>query len=139
MSMNFRGRLLAATVCAGLAGAAIPASAETLADAIALAYQNNPTLQAQRQTQKALDETWVQARSGWRPTLNFTGSWSYSEQATPAKVASALGAFDRNGDGIPDGAGRSDSALSRGALTFSQPLWTGGRVSAAVNAANADV
>ncbi len=139
MPMNFRGRLLAATLCVGAAGAAVPASSETLADAIALAYSTNPTLQAQRQTQKALDETWVQARSGWRPTLSFTGSWSYSEQATPARVASALGAFDRNGDGIPDGAGRSDSALTRGALTFTQPLWTGGRVSASVNAANADV
>src|SRR5690349_9257858 len=141
MSMSFRGRLLAATLCAGAitAGIAAPASAETLADAIALAYQNNPTLQAQRATQRALDENYVQARSGWRPTLSFTGSWSFSEQAVPGRVAAALGAFDRNGDGIPDGAGRSDSALTRGALTFTQPLWTGGRVAAAVNAANADV
>src|SRR6185436_4884544 len=109
MSMNFRSRLLAASLCVGAAGAAllsaVPASAETLADAVALAYQNNPTLQAQRATQRALDENYVQARTGWRPTLNFNGGWSYAEQATPAKVASALGAFDRNGDGIPDGAG----------------------------------
>jgi len=139
MSINFRGRLLAATLCVGAVGVGVPASAETLADAIALAYQNNPTLQAQRATQRALDENYVQARSGWRPTLSFTGSWSYSEQAVPGRVAAALGAFDRNGDGIPDGAGRSDSALTRGALTFTQPLWTGGRVAAAVNAANADV
>src|ERR1044071_4737122 len=106
MSMNFRGRLLAATVCAGVLGAALPASAETLADAIALAYQNNPSLQAQRATQRALDENYVQARTGWRPTLNFTGSWSYSETATPRVVAIATGGnIDRNGDGIPDGAG----------------------------------
>jgi outer membrane protein len=139
MSMNFRGRLLAATVCAGALGAAVPASAETLADALALAYQNNPTLQAQRATQRALDENYVQARTGWRPTLNFTGSWSYSETATPAVVAAALGSFDRNGDGIVDGAGRQDAALTRGGLTFTQPLWTGGRVAAAVDAAHADV
>lgn len=138
MSISFRGALLAATVCV-VAGATVPAGAETLADAVALAYQNNPTLQAQRQTQKALDETYVQARSSWRPTLNFSGSWSYSETATPAKVAKALGSFDRNGDGIIDGAGRNHSALTRGTLTFTQPLWTGGRVAAAVNAANADV
>ncbi|MBX3485074.1 TolC family outer membrane protein [Phenylobacterium sp.] len=140
MPMNFRGRLLAATVCAGAVGAvAAPAGAETLADAIALAYQNNPTLQAQRATQRALDETYVQARTNFRPTLSVTGSWSYSETATPAVVAAATGAFDRNGDGILDGAGRQDAALSRGALTFTQPLWTGGRAAAAVNAANADV
>lgn len=139
MSMNFRGRLLAATVCAGALGATVPASAETLADALALAYQNNPTLQAQRATQRALDESYVQARTGWRPTLSMTGAWSYSETATPRVVAQALGSFDRNGDGIVDGAGRQDAALTRGGLTFTQPLWTGGRVAAAVNAANADV
>jgi len=138
MPMNFRSRLLAATVCAGALGA-LPASAETLADAIALAYQNNPTLQAQRATQRALDENYVQARTGWRPTLNFGASWTYSETAIPIRVALATGAFDRNGDGIPEGGGRSDSALTRGGLNFTQPLWTGGRVAAAVNAANADV
>src|SRR5687768_392978 len=118
MSMTFRGRLLAATFSAAAVAAALaaPASAETLADAVALAYQNNPTLQAQRATQRALDESYVQARSGWRPTLNFGGGWSYSEQATPLAVARALGDFDRNGDGIIDGAGRSDSALVRGTL-----------------------
>src|SRR5688572_13225296 len=100
MSMNFRGRLLAATVCAGLLGAAFPASAETLADALALAYQNNPTLQAQRAAQRALDENYVQARTGWRPTLNMSGGWQYSETATPLVVALATGGnIDRNGDG----------------------------------------
>src|ERR1044071_9998515 len=101
MSMSFRGRLLAATVSAGLVvSLAAQAGAETLADAVALAYQNNPTLQAQRATQRALDENYVQARTGWRPTLNFTGSWSYSETATPAVVAAATGSFDPNGDGV---------------------------------------
>src|SRR3954467_8599286 len=100
MSMNFRGRLLAATVCVGALAGALPASAETLADAIALAYQNNPTLQAQRATQRALDETYVQARTGWRPTLSFSGSASYSEQRIPAAAGGS--GLDRNGDGIPD-------------------------------------
>ncbi|MBL8555579.1 MAG: TolC family outer membrane protein [Phenylobacterium sp.] len=141
MPMNFRGGLLAATVCAGALGAtAVPAGAETLADAIALAYQNNPQLQAQRATQRALDESYVQARTNFRPTLSATGSWSYSESAVPARVAIITGqAFDRNGDGIPDAGGRSDSALTRAGLTFTQPLWTGGRAAAALNAANADV
>ena len=77
MPMNFRGRLVAATVCAGAVSAlAVPASAETLADAIALAYQNNPTLQAQRAAQRALDESYVQARTGWRPTLGLQASAS---------------------------------------------------------------
>lgn len=140
MSMKLRGRLLAATVCAGvLAGVAVPASAETLADAIALAYQNNPTLQAQRATQRALDENYVQARTGWRPTLSLGGSMTYNENRTPRF---ALGRDD-NGDGIPDTFPNTptinEGNTAQIGLSFSQPLWTGGRVAASVNAANADV
>ncbi|WP_068879047.1 TolC family outer membrane protein [Phenylobacterium sp. CCH12-B4] len=139
MSMKLRGRLLAATVCAAVtAGMAAPASAETLADAIALAYQNNPTLQAQRATQRALDESYVQARSGWRPTLSLGASATYSESRVP-KLASAR---DSNGDGQADTFGNYgifETNTGRVGLTFNQPIWTGGRVAAAVNAANADV
>jgi outer membrane protein len=139
MPMNFRGRLLAATVCAGaLVAYAAPAGAETLADAIALAYQNNPTLQAQRATQRALDESYVQARSGWRPTLTLQGQVAYSETRTP----SASVAQDSNGDGFPDSFGQFGiREANRGSvqLNFNQPLWTGGRVAASVNATNADV
>jgi len=138
--MKLRGRLLAATVCAAVTGGmAVPASAETLADAVALAYQNNPTLQAQRAAQRALDENYVQARSGWRPQLGFSAGWSYGETATPRQAQLAAGAIDRNGDGIPDTTTRAHASSVRGALTFTQPIWTGGRVAAAVNAANADV
>ena len=138
MSMNFRGRLLAATVCAGALGVAVPASAETLADALALAYQNNPTLQAQRATQRALDESYVQARTGWRPTLGaqFTAQWA--ETQTPV----AGRGVDLTGDGVPDSFGTGGVRRSNrgtGGLSFTQPLWTGGRTAASVNAANADV
>ncbi len=139
MSMNFRGRLLAATLCAGAVSAlAVPASSETLADAIALAYENNPTLQAQRASQRALDESYVQARTGWRPTLGaqFTAQWA--ETQTPI----AGRGVDLNGDGVPDSFGAGGVRRSNrgtGGLSFTQPLWTGGRTAAAVNAANADV
>src|SRR6185503_11860479 len=140
MSISFRGRLLAATFSAGLAASlAVPASAETLADAIALAYQNNPTLQAQRATQRALDETYVQARTGWRPTLGAQGSIRYSESRTPRFARGQ----DNNADGVPD-VFPTTPTINEGnsaqiGLSFNQPLWTGGRVAAAVNAANADV
>ncbi len=140
MSKHFRGRPLAVILtAAGLATVAAPAAAETLADAIAAAYESNPTIQAQRATQRALDETYVQARAGWRPTLNLSGSWQYTETATPRIVALASGAIDRNNDGIPDGAGRQDAATSRALLNFSQPLWTGGRVASSVSAAQAEI
>src|SRR5689334_4998565 len=101
MSKSLRGQLLAAVFMAGVAGAfAAPACAETLADAIALAYDSNPTLQAQRATQRALDENYVQARSGWRPQVSFSSSASYTQFRTPA--AARGGFIDTNGDGVPD-------------------------------------
>ncbi len=140
MSISLRGRLLAAVFSVSVGfGAAAPAGAETLADAIALAYETNPTLQAARASQRALDENYVQARSGWRPTLSLGAGWAYSENATPDVVARALGAVDRNGDGVIDGRGRVDTANSRATLNLTQPLWTGGRVAASVSAAHAEV
>ena len=139
MSMSIRGRLMAATLCAGaLSAPAVPAGAETLADAIALAYQRNPTLQAQRASQRALDETNVQARAGWRPTLGAQVTANWAETQTPI----AGRGVDLNGDGVPDSFGSGGVRRSNrgtGGLSFTQPLWTGGRVAASVNAANADV
>jgi outer membrane protein len=107
----------AGSLLAALALAATPAAAETLADAIALAYRTNPTLQAQRAQQRALDETYVQARAGFRPSLNASGSMGYQNQ----------------------GSGRTESNTASAGLSASQPIYTGGRVTAAVDAAEAQV
>jgi outer membrane protein len=53
-----------------LALASTPLSAETLRDALAKAYQNNPTLTAQRAAQRANDENVPIARAGGRPVLS---------------------------------------------------------------------
>ena len=82
MFISRRAGLLAAVFSAGLAFGS-PVAAESLADAIALAYQTNPTLQAQRATLRALDESTVQARSGWRPSLSASASGQYTETRTP--------------------------------------------------------
>lgn len=133
-----RGGLLAAVYSAGLAlTIAAPASAETLAEAIALAYDSNPTLQAQRATQRALDENWVQARSGYRPQAQISGSVAYADIRSPGKGDY----IDTNGDGILDTliVGRRDQNSATATLQLNQPLYTGGRVAAAVNAAEADI
>jgi outer membrane protein len=140
MTMSFRGHLLAAVFTAGFtAAAAAPASAETLSDAIALAYETNPNLQAQRATQRALDENYVQARAGWRPQLSASMSATWIETRTPHAAGGGL--IDTNGDGIPDAVGRGviqrNSAFP--ALNLTQPIWTGGRTAAAVSAAEADI
>lgn len=141
MSMRLRGRLLAAIFSTGLVGAfAAPACAETLADAIALAYDSNPTLQAQRATQRALDENYVQARTGWRPQLSLSGSAQYQESRFP-RTTTPTGR-DTNGDGIPDSissGGIDERNSGNFGLNFSQPIWTGGRTAAAVSAAQADI
>src|SRR6202035_3970520 len=54
--------------------AAAPAGAQTLTEALAYAYQNNPQLLAQRALLRATDEQVPQALSNWRPTVNFSGS-----------------------------------------------------------------
>lgn len=140
MFTSRRGALLAAVFGAGLAlTVAAPASAETLAEAIALAYDSNPTLQAQRATQRALDENWVQARAGYRPTAQVQGSANYIESRAPADAR----AVDRNNDGIPDplpeGGGITEVNAASATLSLSQPIFTGGRVAATVSAAEADI
>ncbi len=139
MSMSLRGRLLAATLgVACVASVAAPAGAETMADAIALAYQNNPNLQAARANQRVTDESYVQARAGWRPTLNLNTSATYTENRSPLAARGAP--VDRNGDGVPDPTvGIIEGNSARVGLSFSQPIWTGGRTGAAVSAAHADI
>jgi outer membrane protein len=116
---------LAAISGAGLLGAAA-ARGETLADAIALAYQSNPTLQAQRATQRALDETYVQAEAGFRPQANLQ-----AVVTTNTNNAPNFGQFSTT---IP-----GQSQISSETITITQPVYTGGRVSSQVSAAEASV
>jgi outer membrane protein len=111
--MRKRHRLLGAAIALTLQPAA--ARADSLAEALALAYQTNPTLQTQRAQQRVLDETYVQARAGFRPTASVSGDISYQ-----------------------DVAGRETDSTGV-ALSATQPLFTGGRVSANVTAAQGDI
>jgi outer membrane protein len=134
-----RSRALASValiaVAAGLGAA--PAWADTLRDALSLAYQTNPSLLAQRANQRALDESVVQARSGLRPTIDLSGSASYSRTDVDGGDP-----IDLNGDGVPDtvspgGVTESDSGSV--SIGLSQNLYTGGRISLGINAAQANV
>jgi TolC family type I secretion outer membrane protein len=62
-------------VLTGLVGALVATSpqAQTLTQALAETYNNNPQLLAQRALLRATDEQVPQALSFWRPTVNFTG------------------------------------------------------------------
>ena len=107
-----------------LAVSAGAASAETLQEALALAYRTNPTLLAQRANQRALDETIAQARAGYRPTIDVTAGASYTRT-------------DIRGSGAGTGVTDTDSgSLSIG---LSQTLYSGGRIGHSVTAAEANV
>lgn len=75
---------LALSVLAG------PSHAETLQEALAKAYATNPTLQSARATLRATDEGVSQALSGWRPTVEATGTSAYKKQENSATTGSTL-------------------------------------------------
>jgi len=90
-----------------------PCAAETLREAIADAYETNPTLAAARARQQALDEAPDVARAAGHLTAEADGT----------------GGYDR----VNYGRGGS------GTVSASLPIWTGGRVSSAVRVAKGNV
>jgi outer membrane protein len=115
-----RALVSAAALALGAGFFAAPVSAESLRDAIALAYRTNPTIQAQRALQRSLDETVVQARAGLRPELNATVTANYSRT-------------DVQGGAVTE----TDSGTV--SIGLSQTLYSGGRVARNISAAEAGV
>ena len=71
--MTYRGlaRLLIASAL--VAGWMVPASAETLTDALIKAYQTSPLIDSNRASLRGLDENIAQARAGRRPQVSGVG------------------------------------------------------------------
>jgi len=112
------------TLCVPCVGAA-----ESLYDAILLAYQTNPALRAQRAQLQATDEDLVQARAGYGPQVSVTGQGAY--QGTRVQEPGSI--FSRPAD-VTYQAGNGTVDLS-----VVQPLFTNGSVHAQVGAATAEV
>jgi len=115
---SLRVRLFAGLAASVMALAAGPSLAETLSDAISLAYANNPTLQRARAQQRATDEGYVQARSGLGPTLGLSASTDYT---------------DYNQDAVGT---RSATGVN---LQASQTIFASGGLSSTVKSAEAEV
>ncbi|WP_239451751.1 TolC family outer membrane protein [Elioraea rosea] len=109
--------------------AAPEAGAQTLREALAMAYSNNPTLQAARARLRATDENVPQALSGWRPTVTVQGQFGYAD-------GTATGALQNNGSRIVSNTERNPLS---GSATVSQPLYRGGRTVAATRRAESQV
>ena len=102
-----------------------PVGAETLAEAIAYAYDTNPTLLSQRAQLQATDETYVQAEAGFRPTAN----------------GQVLGAYAKGPqlEGLGNQRFTTETNTGSAILSVTQPLYTGGRTTAQVRGAEAQI
>lgn len=77
LSAHLFHRLGAVVLTCGAVVLGQPANGESLAEAVIMAYQSNPTLQAQRANLRVADEGVPQARSGWRPNVEVVGDAGY--------------------------------------------------------------
>ncbi len=111
-----RGVLLAGAG-ALLAG---PALADELREALALAYQSNPTLEAARAQQRAVDETVPIARAAGLPSLSGTVSYTEFLKTSANSFTSPARAFDAQAQ-------------------LGVPIYSGGAVKNSVRAANTRV
>lgn len=93
------------------------AQADTLESALIQAYQNNPTLNAQRAAVRATDENVPQALSGYRPRISVTASGGEQSLLTTTKVNTTNPATYQTQSGY-------NSPVSAG-VTASQTLFNG--------------
>lgn len=114
---------MGSALCVGLLGGA--ANAETLQEALAKAYENNPTLLAARASLRAIDEGVSEAVSGWRPTvsLNYDIGKTYSDSS----------------GGSSSGSGTQNRTPRTGSLSLDQNVYRGGRTRSAIRRAEQDV
>ncbi len=107
--------LSAVSAMALLAG--LPASAETLTEAMTQAYNTNPSLLAERARLRATDEELSQANAGWRPTIIVNG-----DVGTAQDYQNDITTDSWNAD-----------------ITASQPIFEGGSVGARRDIAKAQI
>lgn len=121
--------------CLGVAACcATAAHAETmsLADALATAYETNPTLSAQQANLRSVDEGVAEANANWRPSVNAQGSYGVEQfgfrttQITNPSPPPATFSLNK----------LTEHPL-QGELTVTQPVFRGGRTYAEIRRAKA--
>ncbi|MGL4494507.1 MAG: TolC family outer membrane protein [Beijerinckiaceae bacterium] len=114
-----------AGVAACALGWPVAALAETLAGALARAYNANPTLNVQRAAVRVQNEGVPQALSGYRPRINATADAGIQSDRTSGAGASQNGSRDY----LPRGV----------SLTVDQTIWNGNRTGNSVRSAESVV
>jgi outer membrane protein len=130
MTVSRRAALMAAVFSLGLTavGLAAVARAETLADAVSMAYDSNPTLLIQRSLVKSADEAYLRARRGLDPTLsaNIAVAVSGTENTNPTPTIL-----------IPNPRDYTNLEAGGANLVASQTVYSGGRLAATVRSQEA--
>lgn len=103
------------------------AQAQSLSEALAQAYQNNPTLEAQRAASRQTDEGFAQARSGFLPQLSLSGSYGERRVETESTFG---GVTTRT---------KSTTEPNSYGLQASQTVFAGGRRLAQIALADAQI
>ncbi|MDE8346904.1 MAG: TolC family outer membrane protein [Acidocella sp.] len=117
--------------------AALAAPPTTLTQALAEAYANNATLQQQRASLRVTDEQVPTALSGWRPTVQITGTAGHisGTESLPATV------FDPNTQSNVRVKQKLSQSRSEeiGQITLTQPIYSGGKIIASTRQAKNNV
>lgn len=125
--LSVRTSVIAVAAAMAVAGVAERAHAESLADAIAAAYQSNPNIQAQRAAMRALDENYTQARAAYGLQANAQVSEGYAYARGP-QTRDALGRRQTE-----------EAASQSNELSVSQALYTNGRYAARLSGVEAQI
>lgn len=135
MTRSFKGsiRLLGAALAGGasLIAMSAPAFAQSLEETLILAYNSNPTLQAERASLRAIDESRVQAMAGRLPSISADAS--ISRQHVESQSTFVIG------DERVNSTSESDATPKNYSITASQLIYGGGQVSGAIDQATAQI
>lgn len=99
-----------------------PCAAETLGEAIALAYQHNPGVEASRASTRAAEERVRQAQAQFGPTVTANASYLYASRRVRQSGITVL---------------RQDGFTPQLSMSVDQPLFTFGRLAAQRRVADA--
>ena len=88
----------------------------TLNEALSVAYETNPRLEAQRSSLRAQDEDVAKANAGWHPSVSVTGGYGYGRTQSGAL-------------------GTSDDHPLNTRVTVTQPVFRGGQTIAEISRA----
>jgi len=107
--------------------AALPAAAETMSGALALAYAGNPDLNQQRAGVRVSDENLPRASSTWRPTASVIGEVGYNYMNSTSNTTGTL-------------LNQKDSSVPRGyGLNITQTIYNGNRTINGVRQAESNI